>query len=137
MMGTTATGATVLETLHKLDVDFSAMSLGGIITRAIEYLRQRAIDPATQATFEPAFRAALKLSELGAGVAEPHFHDAFTAWPDDIREKIVSVLCNQYSKLLDIRIKHERDDYLLWNAVDIREMRSRTRRHQPTSICAS
>ena len=24
------------------------------------------------------------------------------------------------SKLLDIRIKHERDDFLLWDAVDIR-----------------
>jgi hypothetical protein len=58
-----------------------APSLGGIISRALEYLRQRAIDPATQAKFEPAFIAALKLSEIGAGVAEPHFHDAFTAGP--------------------------------------------------------
>jgi hypothetical protein len=138
----TATAVTVLETLHKLDGHFSAMatavengefalwvgsgisrkapSLGGLITRAIEYLRQCTIDPATQAKFEPAFRTALKLSEIGDGVAEPHFHDAFTAWPDDVREKIVNVLWNKYSKLLDIRIKHERDDYLLWDAVDIR-----------------
>lgn len=139
----TATAVSVVETLHKLDGDFSVMaaavensefalwvgsgisrkapSLGGIITRAIEYLRQRTIDPATQAKFEPAFLAALKMSEIGAGVAEPHFHDAFTVWPDDIRKKIVDVLWNKYSKLLDLRIKHERDDYLLWNAVDIRD----------------
>ena len=139
----TATSVTVLETLHKLDGDFSAMatavengefalwvgsgisrrapSLGGIIIRAIEYLRQRAIDPATQAKFEPAFMAALKISEIGAGIAEPHFHDAFVDWPDDVRDRIVNVLWNKYSKLLDIRIKQERDDYLLWDAVDIRD----------------
>ena len=139
----TATSVSVLETLHKLDGEFGAMaiaiengefafwvgsgisrkapSLGGIIIRAIEYLRQRAIDPATKATFEPAFMAALKMSEIGVGVAEPYFQDAFAAWPDAVREKIVGVLWNKYSKLLDIRIKHEREDFLLWDAVDIRD----------------
>lgn len=137
----TAAAVTVLETLHKLDGDFGAMatavengefalwvgsgisrkapSLGGIIIRALEHLRQRAMDPATQAKFEPAFLAALKLSEIGA--PDLHFHDEFTAWPDDVREKIVNALWNKYSKLLDIRIKHEKDDYLLWDAVDVRD----------------
>lgn len=139
----TATSVSVLETLHKLDGEFGAMaiaiengefalwvgsgisrkapSLGGIIVRAIEYLRQRAIDPGTKATFEPAFMAALKMSEIGADVADPYFQDAVAAWPSAVREKIVNVLWNNYSKLLDIRIKHERDDFLLWDAVDIRD----------------
>ena len=139
----TATAVTVLETLHKLDGDFSEMAiavengefalwvgsgisrrapdLGGIITRAIEYLRQRAIDPATRVNFEPALDAALEMSEIGVDVAEPHFDEAFVDWPNDIREKIVKVLWKEYSKLLDIRIKHEPDDFLLWNAVDIRD----------------
>jgi hypothetical protein len=139
----TATSVSVLETLHKLDGEFGAMaiaiengefalwvgsgisrkapSLGGIIVRAIEYLRQRAIDPATKATFEPAFIAALKMSEIDVGVAEPYFQDPIGAWPDAIQAKIVKVLWNKYSKLLDIRIKHERDDFLLWDAVDIRD----------------
>lgn len=75
----------------------NAPSLGGIIVRAIEYLRQRAIDPATKATFEPAFVAALKMSEIDVGVTEPYFQDPITAWPDPIRAKIVNVLWNKYS----------------------------------------
>jgi hypothetical protein len=139
----TATSVTVLETLQKLDGAFHAMatavengefalwvgsgishkapSLGGIIARAIEYLRQRSIDPTTKATFETAFVDVLKLSEVDAGAAEPHFSDVFSAWPDAIRTKIVNVLWKKYSKLLDIRIKHEPEDYLLWDAVDIRD----------------
>ncbi len=138
----TATSVTVLETLHMLDGDFGAMAtavengefalwvgsgisrkapnLGDLVARAVEYLRQRAIDPATRAKFEPAFKAALKLSEIGTGVVEPHFRDAFADWPESVRDKIVSVLWKKYSKLLDIRIRQEPDDFLLWDAVDIR-----------------
>ena len=139
----TANSISVLETLHKLDGEFGAMaiaiengefalwvgsgisrkapSLGGIIVRAIEYLRQRAIDPATKATFEPAFMAALNMSEIDAGVAESYFQDTVAAWPDAILSKIVKVLWNKYSKLLDIRVKHKLPDFLLWEAVDIRD----------------
>jgi hypothetical protein len=73
----TATSITVLETLHKLDGEFAAMAkavendefalwvgsgisreapnLGGLIVRAVEHLRQRATDPASQAKFETGF----------------------------------------------------------------------------------
>ncbi len=138
----TATSVTVLETLHKLDGEFHSMAsavengefglwvgsgisrnapnLGDIVARAIEHLRQRAISPATQAKFEPALDAALKLSEIEVGVAEPYFRVAFADWPDDLRNRIVDVLWNKYSQLLDIRVKGERSDFMLWDAVDIR-----------------
>ncbi|RWI36073.1 SIR2 family protein [Mesorhizobium sp.] len=139
----TASSITVLDTLQKLDGDFRAMaiaiedgefalwvgsgisrkapSLGGIVTRAMEFLRKHAVNPETQAKFEPAFRAALKLSEIDTDVVESHFQEQFSDWPPDIRDKIVNVLWNKYSKLLDIRIKGEREDYLLWEGVDIRD----------------
>ena len=138
----TATSVTVLETLHKLDGEFRSMAtavengefalwvgsgisrkapnLGDVVARAIEHLRQLAINHATHAKFEPALKDALKLSEIEAGVAEPYFHVAFADWPDDLRNKIVNVLWKKYSKLLDIRLKDEHSDFLLWDAVDIR-----------------
>ena len=69
-----ATDITVLETLHQLDREFSAVAtaiengefalwigsgisrqapnLGHLIASALEFIRQKAIDPATKAAFE-------------------------------------------------------------------------------------
>jgi hypothetical protein len=80
----TATSISVLETLGKLDGDFGAVatavengefalwvgsgisrqapSLGGLIVRAVEHLRQKAIDPSTRPRFDSAFQAALRLA---------------------------------------------------------------------------
>lgn len=139
-----ATSATVLDMLGKLDGDFATMadaffegefalwlgsgisfdrapSLGDIIGRAIEFLRARAIDPVTQAKFEPAFNEALKLSEIDLVRVNPHLAATFAAWPQDIRDDIINILWNKYSELLDIRIPSEPEDYILWKAVNIRE----------------
>jgi hypothetical protein len=136
----TATDITVLETLHKLDNEFAAMAtaiengefalwigsgisrqvpgLGGLIARAIEFIRQKAHDPATRAEFEPALLEAMKVAGLNAGTVQPHFGSAFDTWP--MRETIIEGLWTKYSELLDIRIPNEAEDYMLWEAVDIR-----------------
>lgn len=138
-----ATDATVPDVLARLDGDFSDMaaafgnaafalwvgsgisrrapSLGGIIARALEFLRQKAIDPAHQAVFEPALRSALGYSQINVALAEPHFATPFGAWPDDVRNPIVNGLWNRYSQLLNIRIPNTPEDYILWEAVDVRE----------------
>jgi hypothetical protein len=137
----TATSITILETLHKLDGEFTAVAtavengefalwvgsgisrrapnLGDLIVRAIEHLRQRATDPATRAKFEPAFLTALGMAGIDLATAKLHFGTPFETWAD--RSAIVGSLWNKYSKLLDIRIQHEANDYLLWTAVDIRD----------------
>jgi SIR2-like domain len=137
-----ASSVTVLETLHKLDGEFRSMAtamengefalwvgsgisrnapnLGDIVARAIEYLRQRATDPNTQVKFKPAFQKALNLSEIDARDAEQYFDVAFVDWPEPLRNSIIKSLWKKYSKLLDLRIKDERDDFLLWDAVNIR-----------------
>ena len=137
----TATSISVLETLGKLDGDFSAVatalengefalwvgsgisrqapSLGGLIARAVEHLRQKAIDPSTRPKFDLAFQAALRLGGVAPATAPLHLAQPFDTWPN--QTLIVDVLWSKYSKLLDIRVQHEPGDYLLWTAVDIRD----------------
>ncbi|WP_165930868.1 SIR2 family protein [Paralcaligenes ureilyticus] len=42
----------------------------------------------------------------------------FADWPD--HNEIVDRLCNNYARLLDVNVEGEPDDYLLWEAVDVR-----------------
>jgi hypothetical protein len=135
-----ATEISVLDTLHHFDGDFSTVAvavengefalwigsgisrqapdLGMLIARAIEFLRKKAVDPATKVAFEPALVEAIKIARLAPEDARPHFSVGFDSWP--MRDAIVKELWNNYSKLLDIRIVGEAEDYILWNAVDIR-----------------
>jgi len=96
-----------------------APSLGGLIERAIEYLRKRAIDPASGAVFRPALEEALRLSRMNPADAECYYHQPFDDWP--ICKQIVNELWNNYSRFLDIRIKDTPADFMLWEAVDIRD----------------
>jgi hypothetical protein len=136
-----ATSISVEEVLKKFDADFAAMAnavdngefalwvgsgisrkapnLGDLIARAMEYLRVRAIDPDTQAVFEPPLIDALKLARIEPDQARQYFAVPFVNWP--ISEAIKGELWNKYSRLLDIRIKGEPADYMLWDVVDIRE----------------
>jgi hypothetical protein len=136
-----ATNISVLETLHKLDGEFSAMAtavengefalwvgsgishqapnLGSLIARAIEFIRQKAVDPPTQAAFEPALVETLTIARADVSAAKAHLGEPFNTWP--MRQAIVDELWNNYSKLLDIRIAGETEDYILWEAVDIRK----------------
>ena len=135
-----ANDVTVLDTLHYFDGDFSAVAaavengefalwvgsgisreapdLGMLIARAVEFIRQKAIDPAAKVAFEPALVEAIRIARIDPADARPYFSAGFDSWP--MRDAIVQELWNNYSKLLDIRIPGEAEDYILWNAVDIR-----------------
>lgn len=135
-----ATDVSVLDTLNGLDGEFAAMAkaiengefalwvgsgisrqapdLGDLIARAIEFVRQKAVAPATQAAFEPALIEVLKIARIDPAAAHPHFAATFDTWP--MRQAIVDELWTSYSKLLDVRIAGEREDYMLWDAIDIR-----------------
>lgn len=136
----TATEITVSETVTKLDTEFSAMAsgvangefalwvgsgisrqapnLGDLIARAMEFVRQKAADPATRSDFEPALLEALTIGRADVAAARAHFAEPFAAWP--MRNAVVNELWNNYSKLLDVRIPGEREDYMLWDAIDVR-----------------
>lgn len=136
-----ATDISVREVLAKFDGEFAATaqalesgefalwigsgisrgapSLGLLIARAIEALRERARDPAQQATFEPAFLAAVKLAGIAEDDARPHFDEPFSTWP--MAQAMTDDLWNKYSRLLDIRIAGQPSDWMLWDAVDVRD----------------
>jgi hypothetical protein len=135
-----ATNISVREVLAKFDTDFApvaqaaengefalwvgsgisqqAPNLGDLIERAFEFLRQKAIDPPTQAAFTPSLDKAVKLAELDPAKLRPQYTDPFASWAE--KGQIVTALWKKYSDLLDIRILGERGDYILWDAIDIR-----------------
>ncbi|MGO7053242.1 hypothetical protein ACCT26_12630 [Rhizobium ruizarguesonis] len=96
-----------------------APSLGGLIELGIENLRVRALDPAMAATFYPKLEQALTMGEGALDELRPYYNQPFKSWPKatDIRSK----LWNKYSRFLDIRIAGQPADYMLWEAVDIRQ----------------
>lgn len=136
----TATQITVTEVLRKLDAEFEAVaravengefalwvgsgisrrapSLGGLIDRAMEFMRVRAVDDATSATYIPALHAAIQLAARDPTTLEHRFSTPYTAWSE--AEAITGALWNKYSRVLDIRISGTQPDFILWDAIDIR-----------------
>jgi hypothetical protein len=95
-----------------------APSLGGLIGRAVEFLRQKAIASPTTVAFTTALERVLSLARQNADALRHQFDQPFDAWPE--KKAIVDELWNQYSELLDIRIANKADDFILWDAIDIR-----------------
>ncbi|MGA8528380.1 MAG: hypothetical protein WB622_01615, partial [Acidobacteriaceae bacterium] len=88
-----------------------APSLGGLIERAVEFLRQKAIDPPTAAAFTASLERVLALAKQDPPTLQHQYNQPFGMWPQ--KNAIVGELWNQYSDLLDIRIAGEADDYIL------------------------
>lgn len=96
-----------------------APNLGDLIERAFNYLRQRAIEPATSAAYLPALEEALRLAEVEPAHVEAQYPQPLSAWPE--RRAIIDRLWNKYSRVLDIRIAGTEADFVLWEAIDIRQ----------------
>ncbi len=96
-----------------------APKLGDLIERAFDYIRTRAIDAATADTYMPALEEALSLAEVNPADVVPHFAQPLANWPQ--RPAIIDRLWNKYSRVLDIRIAGTAADFILWDAIDIRQ----------------
>ncbi len=140
--GPNAATITVPETLALLDGSFATVSRGvaedryvlwlgsgisfgrvdglrQVIAKVLEFLRARTTPGDPTCRFGRALRAALDHAPLTATEnARVDLTQPFAAWPD--HNDIVDRLCNNYARLLDINVDGEPDDYLLWEAVDIR-----------------
>jgi hypothetical protein len=140
MPGPTAATITVRQVLDLLDNEFaevaaavgsrgfalwlgSGISLGGIpgvtsmLARALEHLRQKieAGDPGGR--YRRALDDALSRSCLSAAERAAVALDVpFDRWPRaaEIAESM------PYAEVLDVRVEGEPDDYILWDAIDIR-----------------
>ncbi|NMW22921.1 hypothetical protein HFP05_00425 [Rhodanobacter denitrificans] len=95
-----------------------APDLGNLIERAFDYLRVRAIDPATAAAYMPAFKEALGLAEVDPPGVQAQYVQPLAEWPE--RASIIDRLWTKYSQVLDIRIAGTDPDFILWEAIDIR-----------------
>lgn len=136
----TANEISVREVLEQFEADFAAVaeamengefalwigsgisrqapSLGVLIERAFDYLRERANDPATAADFVPALEEALALAEVDPAAVRARYGDPLAAWPE--HDAIIDRLWNKYSRVLDIRVPGKDADFVLWDAIDIR-----------------
>lgn len=95
-----------------------APNLGDLIEQAFEYIRKRAIDPATAAAYMPALEEALGLAEVEPEHVQAQYGQPFADWPE--HDEIISRLWTKYSRMLDIRIAGTEADFILWDAIDIR-----------------
>jgi len=95
-----------------------APNLGNLIEQAFNYIREKAIDPATTATYIPALEEALGLAEIEPSRVQAQYGQPLAGWPE--HDAIISRLWSKYSRVLDIRITGTDADFILWNAIDIR-----------------
>lgn len=143
MTGGSATTMSMIDVLQKFDGEFAevatafengefalwvgsgisrgAPSLGNLITRAMEFLRKGAENPATADDFTPALDEAFRIAEVDPADVAPHLATPFDSWPKALRGAVLDRLWNKYSELLDVRVPHKADDYLLWDGIDVRD----------------
>lgn len=137
----TAATITVRETLGLLDGSFLAFaegvaedryalwlgsgvsfgrvnSLKNVVPRVVEFLRSQIVvaDPACR--FKKALEEALALAHLSdAEKGRIDLARPFSEWQD--ANAIVNRLAGNYSRLLDIQVDGEPEDFILWSGVDI------------------
>jgi SIR2-like domain len=95
-----------------------AANLGDLIERAFDYIRERAINPATAAAYLPAFEEALGLAEIFPLSVQAQYGQPLAIWPE--HDAIIDRLWKKYSRVLDIRVQGTDADFILWDAIDIR-----------------
>ena len=90
-----------------------------VIARVLEFLRVQTTPGDPTCRFSRALSAALELAPITDHERDRiELTQPFATWPD--RDEIVLRLCTNYARLLDINVDGEPDDYLLWEAVDVR-----------------
>lgn len=141
MSAATGHAITVAKTLEGLDGPFGVMAraieggefalwvgsgiskkapnLGKIIERGLESLRQSATAPAAPPAFETALKEAMALAKTPWANVSSQLGAPFETWPQ--AKAIVHELWGRYSELLDIRVAGRDDDYMLWEAVNVRD----------------
>ncbi|MDA7087252.1 SIR2 family protein [Pseudomonas sp. SA3-5] len=96
-----------------------APNLGNLIERAFDYIRERAIAAGTAAAYMPALEEALGLAEVEPATVQAQYGQPLAYWPE--HDTIIDRLWNKYARVLDIRIAGTAADFILWDAIDIRQ----------------
>ncbi len=144
MHGPSAATITVRQVLNLLDSEFAevaaaagqrgfalwigsgislgrAPSVGMMLECALEHLRQNIELGNPGCRFKRALDEALGMANLSdAELAAIPLGDPVDSWPQ--KGALIHSLWDSYASVLDIRVEGEADDYMLWNAVDVRTM---------------
>lgn len=96
-----------------------APNLGNLIERAFDYIREKAIDAATTAAFMPALEEVLRLAEVVPVQVQAQYGQPLAEWQE--HHAIIDRLWEKYSRVLDLRIAGTPVDFILWDAIDIRQ----------------
>jgi hypothetical protein len=98
-----------------------APSVGSMIERALEHLRRNIDATDANCRFRRALEDALAMSNLLPAKRLATFLDhPVDRWPH--KDELIRSLWDAYASVLDIRVDGEQDDFMLWNAVDVRTM---------------
>lgn len=96
----------------------SVPGLTGAVQNVLGFLQMRADTADPTCEHHRALKDAIKLAELGdSELAEVDLTRPVTEWAH--LDQILKKLVRRYSELLDIRVAGEKEDYLLWEGVDI------------------
>lgn len=140
-MALTTTSPTVQETLSLLEEQFATVTEGlangryalwlgsgvsrdrvpnvrDLVRKTLEYLHTRMLGAADQAPYRDALEKALSLGLRRREAALINISEPVGSWPglDDLLEGLVG----RYSELLGIHVRGEDTDFLVWEAVDVR-----------------
>lgn len=96
-----------------------APNLGNLIERAFDHIREKAIDATTRTAFMPAFEEMLRLAEIEPTQVQPQYEQPLAEWQE--HPAIIDRLWGKYSRVLDLRIAGTTADFILWDAIDIRQ----------------
>jgi hypothetical protein len=90
-----------------------------LLERVVEHLRSHIIDGDTDCVYRTALVEVLRLVGLNREDLESiDFSIAVKDWP--MKDRIVSALVTNYSKVLDVLVGDDNpDDYLVWTALDV------------------
>ena len=139
----TAATITVDQTLRLLDGPFTGLAQGvgdgryalwlgsgisrdvvddlkKVVAKVLRYLRDHADFGVEDCIFAEALGGALALAQLSA-VERATFDPTaeFDDWDPEVTAAIVSRLLGQYSKLLNIRVRGKKPDFLLWEVINV------------------
>ncbi|OHV00234.1 hypothetical protein BKN37_18415 [Mycobacterium talmoniae] len=90
-----------------------------LLVRVLEHLRSNIVDGDTDCAYRTALGEMLRLAGLVREELESiDFSIAVDEWP--LRERIVSTLVTNYSRVLDVLVGDDNpDDYLVWTGLDV------------------
>jgi hypothetical protein len=98
---------------------FVVDDLTKVVTKVLRYLRAHADFAVADCAIAEALGKALDLAELGdAEKAKFDRKAEFALWDAEVLQAIVGRLVGKYSKLLNIRVRGQEPDFLLWDVVD-------------------